>query len=151
MKYCETGFVNINTVTIPPSVIAKEPTILAVNDIAITTGKNKNKINSKNNTIHNFLAQFLKDKIPKNTTIDVIVITKVKIPILGNENESKEISLDLIQPMIHSRVEEILCLLNDKITTNNLVNNINGIVLTGGMSKIPGIDLLATKYLKIFL
>jgi len=72
-------------------------------------------------------------------------ITKVKIPILGNEHESKEISLDLIQPMIHARVEEILCLLHDKIKTNNLLNSIHGVVLTGGMSKIPGINILAEK------
>ena len=83
--------------------------------------------------------------IPKTDAINTGQITKVKIPILGNENESQEISLDLIQPMIHSRVEEILCLINDKIITNNLTTNINGIVITGGMGKIPGIDLLAQK------
>jgi cell division protein FtsA len=72
-------------------------------------------------------------------------ITKVKIPVLGNENESKEISLDLIQPMVHARVEEILSLTYDKLEKSGLKDTINGLVLTGGMSKIPGIDALAKK------
>ena len=83
--------------------------------------------------------------IPKSQDQDLNTITKVKIPVLGNESESKEISLDLIQPMIHARVEEILCLIKDKITTNGLTQSVNNVVLTGGMSKVPGIDLLARK------
>jgi len=83
--------------------------------------------------------------IPKSEDQDLNTITKVKIPVLGNESESKEISLDLIQPMIHARVEEILCLIKDKITINGLTQSVNNVVLTGGMSKVPGIDLLARK------
>lgn len=81
--------------------------------------------------------------IPKSDTQNTI--TKVKIPILGNEAELKEISLDLIQPMIHARVEEVLCLAKDKLTHSGLYDTIHSIVLTGGMSKIAGIDLLAQK------
>jgi len=83
--------------------------------------------------------------IPKREDQDLNTITKVKIPVLGNESESKEISLDFIQPIIHARVEEILCLIKDKITINGLTPSVNNIVLTGGMSKVPGLDILAKK------
>ena len=82
--------------------------------------------------------------LPKDSN-STDTITKVKVPVLGNENESKELSLDLIQPMVHARVEEILCLLHDKLTQSGLKETVNGLVLTGGMSKIPGIDNLAKK------
>jgi cell division protein FtsA len=72
-------------------------------------------------------------------------ITKVKIPVLGNEHDSKEISLDLIQPIIHARVEETLCLLHDKLKSSGLDDTIKNIVLTGGMSKIYGIETLAQR------
>ena len=81
----------------------------------------------------------------KKTTIDENTITKVKVPILGNESDSKEVSLDLIQPMVHARVEEILCLLYEKLEQSGLDDTINTIILTGGMSKIPGIDALTKK------
>ncbi len=80
--------------------------------------------------------------LPKNIDTD---ITKVKIPRLGNETESQEISLDFIQPLIHARVEETLFLIHDKLTKSGLKDTVNGIVLTGGMSKIPGIDLLTQR------
>ena len=80
--------------------------------------------------------------LPKNIETD---ITKVKIPRLGNESESQEISLDFIQPLIHARVEETLCLIHDKLLKSGLKDTVNGIVLTGGMSKIPGIDLLTQR------
>ena len=70
------------------------------------------------------------------------IITKVKVPLLGNEIELQEVSLDLIQPLVHARVEEILCLVNDKFEQSGLKDTVSGVVLTGGMSKIPGIDSL---------
>ncbi len=80
----------------------------------------------------------------KNTN-DENTITKVKVPVLSNPKESQEISLDLIQPMVHARVEEILSLVYTKLQQSQLKENINGLVITGGMSQIPGIDLLAQK------
>jgi len=80
--------------------------------------------------------------LPKNIDTD---ITKVKIPRLGSETESQEISLDLLRPLIHARVEEILCLISDKLSNSGLIDTVNGIVLTGGMSKIPGIDVLTQR------
>lgn len=72
-------------------------------------------------------------------------IKKVKLPILGNESESKEISLDQIQPILHARVEETLCIIHDKLLESSAIESIDGgIVLTGGMTHIPGIKELAS-------
>ena len=72
-------------------------------------------------------------------------IKKVKLPTLGNETESKEISLDQIQPILHARVEETLCIIHDKLLESAAIESIDGgIVLTGGMTYIPGIKELAS-------
>ena len=73
-------------------------------------------------------------------------IKKVKLPLLGNEEETKEISLDQIQPILHARVEETLVLLQDRLVESSVRDTIDGgIVLTGGMTLIPGIEELASK------
>ncbi len=73
-------------------------------------------------------------------------IKKVKLPMLGNESESKEISLEQIQPIIHARIEETLSIIHDKLLDSAAIENIDGgIVLTGGMTFIPGIKDLASK------
>jgi cell division protein FtsA len=72
-------------------------------------------------------------------------IKKVKLPTLGNESESKEISLDQIQPILHARVEETLCINHDKLIESAAIESIDGgVVLTGGMTHIPGIKELAS-------
>jgi len=72
-------------------------------------------------------------------------IKKVKLPTLGNESESKEISLDQIQPILHARIEETLCIIHDKLIESAAIESIDGgIVLTGGMTHIPGIKELAS-------
>jgi cell division protein FtsA len=77
---------------------------------------------------------------------DTQAISKIKIPLLGNESESKEVPLIQVQPIIHARVEELLCLLKDKIINSGMYDKIDGgIVITGGMSKTIGIDKLASK------
>ncbi|MEA3353473.1 MAG: cell division protein FtsA [Campylobacterota bacterium] len=73
-------------------------------------------------------------------------IKKVKLPILGNETETKEISLDQIQPILHARIEEILCLIYDKLKESSVLENMDGgFILTGGMTHIPGIKELASE------
>ncbi len=77
---------------------------------------------------------------------DEMSISKVKIPLLGNETETKEIPLVQIQPIIHARVEELLCLLKNKIELSGMKEHIDGgIVITGGLSQIKGIKELAQK------
>ncbi|MEA3384297.1 MAG: cell division protein FtsA [Campylobacterota bacterium] len=76
-------------------------------------------------------------------------IRKVKLPILGNEVESKEISIDQIQPILHARIEEILTTINDKLIESSILENIDGgVVLTGGMTYIPGVKELANLVFK---
>lgn len=76
-------------------------------------------------------------------------IKKVKLPLLGNESESKEISLEQIQPIIHARIEETLSIIYDRLVDSAAIESIDGgIVLTGGMTYIPGIKELATLIFK---
>jgi cell division protein FtsA len=72
-------------------------------------------------------------------------ITKVKVRLIGNEDEQESIPLDYVQTIIHARVEETLSLIEQKISNNALTEHVNNIILTGGMSKIEGIDLLTKK------
>ena len=72
-------------------------------------------------------------------------IKKVKLPLLGNETETKEISLDQIQPILHARIEEILSLIHDRLIEGGVIDNIDGgVILTGGMTLIPGVKELAS-------
>lgn len=72
-------------------------------------------------------------------------IKKVKLPIIGNETETKEISIDQIQPVLHARVEETLCIIYDKLVESAAIESIDGgVILTGGMTFIPGIKELAS-------
>jgi len=71
-------------------------------------------------------------------------ISKVKIPLLGNETQTKEIPLVQIQPIIHARIEELLCLVKNKIDSSHMSENMDGgLVLTGGLSHIKGLKELA--------
>jgi len=82
----------------------------------------------------------------ENNAENELNIKKVKLPTLGNESESKEISLDQIQPILHARIEETLCIIHDKLVESAAIESIDGgIVLTGGMTHIPGIKELASK------
>ncbi|QOG11395.1 cell division protein FtsA [Arcobacter sp. FWKO B] len=72
-------------------------------------------------------------------------IRKVQVPMIGNEQETKEISIDMIQTIIHARVEETLIFLANKIKSSGLSDKLGaGIIITGGMSKLKGIDELAS-------
>ncbi len=68
---------------------------------------------------------------------------KIKVPLLGNESINEEVSLDYIQKITHARLEEILVLIQQKLLNSGLYNSVNTIILTGGTSKIPGIEMLA--------
>ncbi|MBI3873703.1 MAG: cell division protein FtsA [Arcobacter sp.] len=68
---------------------------------------------------------------------------KIKVPLLGNESLSDDISVDYIQKITHARVEELLILIQQKLLNSGLYNSVHTLILTGGVSKIPGIELLA--------
>lgn len=71
-------------------------------------------------------------------------IKKIKIPVIGDEQNTKEMPLDSIQLIIHARVEEILVMAKDKIKKSGVFDALGaGIAITGGMSRLPGIKELA--------
>lgn len=72
-------------------------------------------------------------------------IKRIKIPTIGDEQNHSEHSLDRIGMIIHARVEETLIMLRDLLYKSGMRDSINaGIVLTGGMSKLPGIKKLCS-------
>lgn len=82
----------------------------------------------------------------KSNENEDLTIKKVKIPRIGDEQSTSEVSLDHIQTIIHARVEEILVLVRNKLRQSGIQENIGaGIVITGGMSQLSGIKELATK------
>jgi cell division protein FtsA len=73
-------------------------------------------------------------------------VTKVKIPRIGDEDTHSEIALDHIQTIIHARIEEILILVKNQLKKSGILDNVgSGIVITGGMSNLEGIKILAHK------
>ncbi|RXJ60242.1 cell division protein FtsA [Candidatus Marinarcus aquaticus] len=75
---------------------------------------------------------------------DESTIKKIKIPIIGDEQNTKEMPLDSVQTIIHARVEEILVLAKERIKKSGISDSLGaGIVITGGMSQLPGIKELA--------
>ena len=68
----------------------------------------------------------------------------IEIPIIGDENSTHEVSLDVVHNVIFARVEETLMILAQFIQNSGLQSQIGaGIVLTGGFSKMEGIRDLA--------
>lgn len=70
---------------------------------------------------------------------------KIRTPRIGDEKISSEVSLHYIQTITHARVEEILTLIRNDLKKSGIHESLGtGIVLTGGMSKLEGIQELAT-------
>jgi len=68
----------------------------------------------------------------------------IELPIIGDERHYKQVSLETVHNVIMARVEETLMLLAKSLEKSALTEQIGaGIVLTGGMTKLPGIRDLA--------
>ena len=68
----------------------------------------------------------------------------IELPIIGDENTTHEVSLEVVHNVIFARVEETLMILAQFIEKSGLKDQIGaGIVLTGGFSKMDGIRDLA--------
>lgn len=75
-----------------------------------------------------------------------LAIKRVKIPRIGDEQNTSEVSLDHIQTIIHARVEEILVMIKNQLKRSGIQENIGaGLVITGGMSQLVGIKELSSK------
>lgn len=69
---------------------------------------------------------------------------EIELPIIGDENNMNVVSLDIAQNIIYSRMEETLNILANSLAKSELADQLgSGIVLTGGMTKIPGTRELA--------
>ena len=68
----------------------------------------------------------------------------IEIPVIGDVDNTHEVSLDVVHNVIYARVEETLMILAQFVENSGLKDQIGaGIVLTGGFSKMEGIRDLA--------
>ena len=68
----------------------------------------------------------------------------IELPIIGDEDTTHEVSLEVVHNVIFARVEETLMILAQFIENSGLKEQIGaGVVLTGGFSKMEGIRDLA--------
>ena len=68
----------------------------------------------------------------------------IELPIIGDENTTHEVSLEVVHNVIFARVEETLMILAQFIDNSGLKDQIGaGVILTGGFSKMEGIRDLA--------
>lgn len=68
----------------------------------------------------------------------------IELPIIGDENSTHEVSLEVVYNVILARVEETLMILAQFIENSGLKNQIGaGVVLTGGFSNMEGLRDLA--------
>jgi len=68
----------------------------------------------------------------------------IELPIIGDEENRNDVSLEIVHSVIFSRVEEALMILAKSLEKSALKEQIGaGIILTGGMTKLKGIRELA--------
>jgi len=83
-------------------------------------------------------------KLHYTSLLNPPVNDSVEIPITGNEEATKEVSLAVVSDIAYARVEETLMILAHFIENSGLKELLGaGIVLTGGFSKMDGIRELA--------
>jgi len=68
----------------------------------------------------------------------------IQVPLMGDERKTNEVTLEIISNVIYARAEETLMILAKILSDNRYINSIGaGVILTGGMTKLAGIDELA--------
>ncbi|MDQ1245374.1 MAG: cell division protein FtsA [Campylobacterota bacterium] len=68
----------------------------------------------------------------------------IELPVIGDENTTHEVSLEVVHNVVYARVEETLMILAQFIENSGLKDKIGaGVVLTGGFSQMEGIRELA--------
>ena len=68
----------------------------------------------------------------------------IELPIIGDEDNRNNVSLEIVHSVIFSRVEEALLILASSLEKSALKDQIGaGIILTGGMTKLKGMRELA--------
>ncbi len=68
----------------------------------------------------------------------------IELPIIGDENSTHEVSLEVVHNVIYARVEETLMIIAQSLEKSGLKDHLGaGIVLTGGFTRIEGLRELA--------
>lgn len=68
----------------------------------------------------------------------------IELPVIGDESNNHEVSLEVVHNVIYARVEETLMIIAQSIQKSNLTDQMGaGLVLTGGFTKLEGIRELA--------
>lgn len=68
----------------------------------------------------------------------------IQIPSMGDERKVNEVQLDIVSNVIYARAEETLMILAKILSDNRYANSAGGgVILTGGMTKLAGLDELA--------
>ncbi len=68
----------------------------------------------------------------------------IELPIIGDDKNTNEVSLEIVSNVIYARVEETLMILAKSIDESGFKDQIGaGIVLTGGFTKLEGLRELA--------
>jgi len=68
----------------------------------------------------------------------------IEVPIIGDEDNLKSVSLEMVYNVIFARVEEALMILAKSLEKSTLQDQLGaGVILTGGMTKLKGIRELA--------
>ncbi|MRI83080.1 MAG: cell division protein FtsA [Nitratiruptor sp.] len=69
----------------------------------------------------------------------------IEIPVIGDSDQTDQVSLETVYSVIYARVEETLMILAKSIEESGLKDQLGaGVILTGGMTKLGGIRELAT-------
>ncbi len=68
----------------------------------------------------------------------------IELPVIGDENSTHEVSLEVVHNVMYARVEETLMIIAQSIEKSRLKEHLGaGIVLTGGFSNMEGLRDLA--------
>ncbi len=68
----------------------------------------------------------------------------IELPLIGDDNHTNEVSLEIVSNVIYARVEETLMILAKSIDESGFKDQIGaGIILTGGFTKLEGLRELA--------
>jgi cell division protein FtsA len=68
----------------------------------------------------------------------------IELPVIGDENITHEVSLEVVHNVVYARVEETLMIIAQSIEKSGLRDQMGaGVVLTGGFTKIEGLRELA--------
>lgn len=68
----------------------------------------------------------------------------IELPVIGNEESTQQVSLEVVSNVIYARVEETLMILAKQLEKSGFKSQLGaGVVLTGGLTKVEGLREVA--------